>query len=179
MDAAPLAMSSLIPVNGHQPQRPRMLAPGARLIGDVRFGPDCSVWFNAVLRGDINPVILGARCNVQDNCTLHVSRRLPCTLADEVSMGHGAIAHACTIGAGTLLGMGSRVLDGAVIGAGALIAAGCVVPEGMTVPDHHLVAGVPGRVLKPLSAEQRERIGRIAGDYVAYQAMYPSLVESL
>ena len=169
-------MPVIMPVAGRAPQMPAFLAPNATLIGDVRFGPDCSVWFGAVLRGDINHIRLGAGCNVQDTCVLHVSRRLPCVLGDCVSLGHGAIAHACTIGDGTLLGMGSRVLDGAAIGAGVLVAAGCVVPEGMTVPDHHLIAGVPGRVLKPLSAELRERVARVAGDYVAYQQLYPDLI---
>ena len=169
-------MPVVLPVNGIHPQLPAFLAPNATLVGDVRFGPGCSVWFGAVLRGDINPVILGARCNVQDTCVLHVSRKLPCVLGDEVSMGHGAIAHACTVGDGALLGTGSRVLDGALIGKGVLVAAGCVVGEGMTVPDHHLIAGVPGRVIKPLAPELRERIGRIAGDYVTYQQLYPDII---
>jgi carbonic anhydrase/acetyltransferase-like protein (isoleucine patch superfamily) len=169
-------MSTVIPIGAKRPQLPAFLAPTAALIGDVRFGPDCSVWFGAVLRGDINHIALGARCNVQDNCVLHVSRKLPCILGDEVSLGHGAIAHACTIGDGTLLGMGSRVLDGAQVGRGVLVAAGCVVPEGMVVPDGHLIAGVPGRVIKPLGDEIRARIGRIAGDYVAYQQLYPDIV---
>jgi carbonic anhydrase/acetyltransferase-like protein (isoleucine patch superfamily) len=134
------------------------------------------VWFGAVLRADINPVIVGARCNIQDLCVLHVSRRSPCVLQDEVSLGHGAIAHACTIGGGSLLGMGSRVLDGAVLGEGVLVAAGCVVPEGLKVPSHHLIAGVPGKVIKPLPPELRARIGRIAGDYVAYQELYPQVM---
>jgi carbonic anhydrase/acetyltransferase-like protein (isoleucine patch superfamily) len=169
-------MPVVMSVNGMSPQLPAFLAPNATLVGDVRFGPHCSVWFGAVLRGDINAVILGSRCNVQDHCVLHVSRALPCILGDQVSMGHGAIAHACTVGDGSLLGMGSRVLDGAQIGKGVLVAAGCVVPERMQVPDHHLVAGVPGVVVKELSAVLRERIGRIAGDYVAYQALYPQII---
>lgn len=169
-------MPTIIPAGGKQPQLPRFLAPNATLVGDVRFGDGCSVWFGAVLRGDINPVILGARCNVQDNCVLHVSRKLPCVLHDEVSMGHLAICHACTIHRGVLVGMGAKVLDGAVVGEGSLIAAGCIVPEGMVVPPFHLVAGVPGRVVKPLGPEIRERIGRIAGDYVAYQELYPSIL---
>ncbi len=166
----------LIPIKGVSPQLPAFLAPNATLVGDVRFGPRCSVWFGAVLRGDINHVVLGDSCNVQDGCVLHVSRARPCVLGDRVSLGHGAIAHACTVRDGALLGMGSRVLDGAVVGEGVLVAAGCVVGEGLEVPPHHLVAGVPGRVVKPLSAELRERIGRIAGDYVAYQALYPDIV---
>jgi carbonic anhydrase/acetyltransferase-like protein (isoleucine patch superfamily) len=169
-------MPVVLSVNGASPQLPAFLAPNATLVGDVRFGAGCSVWFGAVLRGDINAVILGERCNVQDLCVLHVSRAQACVLGREVSMGHGAIAHACTVGDGALLGMGSRVLDGAVIGKGVLVAAGCVVGERMQVPDHHLVAGVPGKVIKELGGGLIERIGRIAGDYVAYQQLYPQLL---
>jgi carbonic anhydrase/acetyltransferase-like protein (isoleucine patch superfamily) len=169
-------MPIVLAVDGRQPQRPAFLAPNATLVGDVRFGADCSVWFGAVLRGDINHIALGEACNVQDNCVLHVSHRLPCVLGDRVSLGHGVIAHACTVGDGTLLGMGCRVLDGARVGAGVLVAAGCVVPEGMVVPDHHLIAGVPGRVVKPLGDELRQRVARVAGDYVAYQQLYPGIL---
>jgi carbonic anhydrase/acetyltransferase-like protein (isoleucine patch superfamily) len=169
-------MPLILPINGVSPQLPRFLAPNATLIGDITFGVDCSVWFGAVIRADINRIVFGDRCNVQDTCVVHLSQRLPCLLGDEVSMGHGAIAHACTVGHGTLLGMGSRVLDGARIGERCLIAAGCVVPEGLEVPDGHLVAGVPGKVIKPLAGGIVERIGRIAGDYVAYQQLYPALV---
>lgn len=172
-------MPVILPINGVAPQTPAFLAPNATLVGDVRFGPRCSVWFGAVLRGDINHVQLGADCNVQDTCVLHVSRTRPCVLGDRVSMGHGAIAHACTVKDGALLGMGSRVLDGAVVGAGVLVAAGCVVGESLVVPDHHLIAGVPGRVIKPLSSELRERIARVAGDYIAYQQLYPGIIAEI
>ena len=170
------AMACILPVNGISPQMPAFLAPNATLVGDVRFGAECSVWFGAVLRADINYISLGDRCNVQDLCCIHHSKRLPCVLGNGVSLGHGAIAHACTVGDGSLLGMGCRVLDGAVLGKGVLVAAGAVVPEGMVVPDHHLVAGVPGKVIKELSADLRERIARINGDYVAYQQLYPSIL---
>ena len=169
-------MALRIPINGITPQSPAFLAPNATLIGDVRFGTGCSVWFGAVLRADINHISIGDRTNIQDLCCLHVTRKQPCEVGAEVSFGHGAIAHGCTIGAGTLLGMGCKVLDRAVIGAGCLVAAGCVVPEGMEVPEGHLVAGVPGKVIKPLAAEIRERIGRVAGDYVTYQHLYPSIL---
>jgi carbonic anhydrase/acetyltransferase-like protein (isoleucine patch superfamily) len=172
-------MPVVLAANGRSPQLPAFLAPNATLVGDVRFGVECSVWFGAVLRADINAVILGDRCNVQDLCVLHVSRALPCVLGSRVSMGHGAIAHACTVGDGCLLGMGSRVLDGAVLGEGVLVAAGCVVPERMQVPAHHLIAGVPGVVIKELGQALRERIARIAGDYVAYQRLYPDLMDEV
>ena len=169
-------MACIIPVNGITPQLPDFLAPNATLVGDVRFGAGCSVWFSAVIRGDINHIAIGARSNIQDLCCLHVSQKLPCILGEEVSLGHGAIAHACTIGDQTLLGMGCKVLDGAVVGKRCLIAAGCVVPEGMVVPDGHLVAGVPGKVLKPLSPEQIARVVSVAGKYVNYQKLYPGLI---
>jgi carbonic anhydrase/acetyltransferase-like protein (isoleucine patch superfamily) len=168
-------MGLCIPIRGIHPQMPAFLAPNATLVGDVRFGPECSVWFGAVLRADLNYVSLGARCNVQDLCCLHVTKLLPCVLEDEVSLGHGVIAHGCTIGAGTLVGMGARILDRVRIGQRCIVAAGCVVPEGMEVPDGHLVAGVPGKVLKALSPEQQERIAPVAGNYVAYQQLYPEL----
>lgn len=169
-------MSFVIPVNGIQPQQPRFLAPGASLIGDVRFGRNCSVWFGAVLRGDINYVELGDACNVQDNCVLHVTKELPCILGNNVSMGHQATAHGCTVGDYCLLAMGCRVLDRVVLGEGALVAAGCVVPEGMQVPAHHLVAGVPGRIIKPLDESMRQHLRQIPSDYIGYQDLYPDYI---
>ncbi len=169
-------MATIIPIKGISPQQPAFLAPNATLVGDVRFGTGCSIWFGAVLRGDINYVQLGNDSNVQDLCCLHVSQKRPCILGNRVSLGHGAIAHACVVEDGVLLGMGSRVLDGAVVGAGCLVAAGCVVPEGMIVPPHSLIAGVPGRVIKPLAGELQERVARVAGDYLIYQQLYPDIL---
>ena len=176
MSASIPGMALIIPVGGHHPQLPSFLAPNATLIGDVRCGPECSVWFGAVLRGDINHVALGARCNIQDNAVLHVTKVFPCVLEDEVSVGHGALVHGCYIGKGTLVGMGAIILDGAKIGAGCLIAAGTVVPEGLEVADGHLVAGVPGKVIKALPENLKERISGVAGNYVAYRELYPSIM---
>ena len=169
-------MPTILAVDGVEPQRPAFLAPTATLVGDVRFGTECSVWFGAVLRGDINHVALGDRANVQDNCVLHVSKRLPCVIGARTSLGHCAVAHACTVGEDCLLGIHCSVLDGAVIGDGCLVAAGAVVPEGLEVPPDHLVAGVPARPIKPLKPELRERIRRINGDYVAYQQLHPQIL---
>jgi carbonic anhydrase/acetyltransferase-like protein (isoleucine patch superfamily) len=169
-------MAIILPVGGVEPQRPAFLAPNATLIGDVRFGTDCSIWFGAVLRGDINHIALGDRANVQDNCVLHVSKRMPCLIGARTSLGHCAVAHACTIVVDCLLGIHCSVLDGAVVGDGCLIAAGCVVPEGSEIPPDHLVAGIPGKPIKLLKPELRERIRRINGDYVAYQQLYPSIL---
>lgn len=171
-----IPMAHIFPIGDKHPQTPRFLAPNATLIGDVRFGESCSIWFGAVLRGDINYIQLGDRCNVQDNSVLHVSKKLPCILGNDVSMGHQSTAHACTVGDHCLLGMGSRVLDGAVLGKGVLVAAGCIVPEGMSVPDYHLIAGVPGRVIKPLNDAMRQRLQSLALNYVDYQSMYPDLI---
>ena len=172
----PFRMAHIIPIGDKHPQTPRFLAPNACLIGDIRFGASCSIWFGAVLRGDINYIQLGDRCNVQDNSVLHVSKKLPCILGNDVSMGHQSTAHACTVGDHCLLGMGSRVLDGAQLGNGVLVAAGCVVPEGMQVPDYHLIAGVPGRIIKPLDEQMRQRLKSLALSYVDYQHMYPDLL---
>ena len=169
-------MACVLPIDGVWPQMPAMLAPNATLVGDVRFGVDCSVWFGAVLRADINYISIGDRSNIQDHCVVHLSKRMPCIIGADTSLGHRATAHACTIGDGCLLGMHSVVLDGARIGHGCLVAAGAVVAEGMEVPPGHLVAGVPARVLKPLRGELSERMARIAGDYVAYQQLYPDLL---
>lgn len=169
-------MPVIYAINGVEPQRPAFLAPNATLIGDVRFGTGCSVWFGAVLRGDINFVALGDRANVQDNCVLHVSKRLPCVIGARTSLGHAAVAHACTVGEDCLLGIGCAVLDGATVGDGCLIAAGAVVPEGAVIPPDHLVAGIPGKPIKPIKPELRERIRRINGDYVAYQQLYPDIL---
>ena len=169
-------MATVLPINGISPQMPQFLAPNATLIGDVRFGEQCSIWFGAVLRADINYIAIGDRSNVQDNCVVHLSQARPCRIGHEVSLGHGAIAHACDIGDGCLLGMNSVVLDGARLGAGCLVAAGSVVGEGLEVPPGHLVAGSPAKIIKPLRSELRERIARIGGDYLRYQQLYPSIV---
>jgi carbonic anhydrase/acetyltransferase-like protein (isoleucine patch superfamily) len=162
--------------HGVRPTLPTFCAPNATLVGDVRCAPGSSVWFGAVLRGDINFIALGADSNVQDLCCLHVSPTMPCRIGERTTMGHGAIAHACTLGDECLLGMHSTVLDGAVIGDGCVIAAGAVVPEGMAVPPGHLVAGVPGKVIKPLSATIKERLARINNDYQRHAQEYRELV---
>jgi carbonic anhydrase/acetyltransferase-like protein (isoleucine patch superfamily) len=167
-------MPVILPYGGATPMTPMFLAPNATLVGDVRCGAECSVWFGAVLRADINRIELGAQVNIQDNAVLHVSRKLPCVLGDRVSVGHLAICHACTVGAGTLVGMGAKVLDGALVGAGCIIAAGAVVTEGMVVPDGMVVAGVPARVVKPVPEALRARFGATADHYVAYARGYLS-----
>ncbi len=149
------------------------IAEGAHVIGDVEIGKDCSVWFNAVIRGDVNYIRIGDRTNVQDNCVLHVTHeRFPLTIGSDVTIGHGAILHGASVGNWCLIGMGSRVLDGAKVGDYVLVAAGAIVLEGFEVPSGSLVAGVPARVRRELRAEERETLVRSAQNYVNYVRSY-------
>ena len=133
-----------------------VILPGAAVVGDVTFGPDCSVWFNAVIRGDGEPIVLGEGCNVQDCAVLH-SDVFPTVLGDYVTVGHGAIVHGCRVGGNTIVGMGAVVLNGAKIGRNCMVGAGAVVTGKMDAPDGSLVLGNPARVVRPLTE------GEIAG----------------
>src|SRR5262245_56098926 len=138
------------------------IAPGAVVVGDVEIGADSSVWYGSVLRGDVHSIRIGARSNLQDGCILHVTRdRFACRLGDEVTVGHRAVVHGCTVGDGALIGIGAIVLDGAEVGAGALIGAGAVVTPGAKIPERWIALGVPARPVRELTAgeveEQRAR----------------------
>lgn len=146
--------------------------PSAQLIGRVRLGERASVWFNCVLRGDINQITIGEESNVQDCSVLHVQDDVPVTIGNRVTLGHNVVAHACTIEDRTLIGMGSVVLDRAVIGTQSIVAAGALVPMGMIVPPRTLVAGVPARVKRDLTDEDVELIDHHWRNYVAYTAEY-------
>lgn len=148
------------------------VAPGARLVGDVTLGDHSSVWFNAVLRGDINRIVVGHHTNIQDNAVLHVADDFACRVGNWVTVGHGAIVHACTIEDETLIGMGATILDGAVIGAQSLIGANALVPQGFRVPPGSLVLGVPARVVRALEAVERARLKTWAEKYVTVAACY-------
>jgi carbonic anhydrase/acetyltransferase-like protein (isoleucine patch superfamily) len=149
------------------------IAENAALIGDVEIGNDCSIWYGAVLRADVNPIRVGSRTNIQDNCVVHVTTETwPTIIAEEVTIGHAAIVHGCTIHRGALIGMGSRVLDGAVIGESALVGAGALVPEGMKVPPRTLVIGVPARVKRPLTDEELQRLDQSWRHYIEYKENY-------
>lgn len=136
------------------------VAEGARIVGDVTLGADSSVWYNAVLRGDSAGIFIGAGSNVQDNVSIHVDADHPAIIGEKVSIGHNAVVHGCTVGDGSLIGMGAVVLSGAVVGNGCLIAGGAVILGGTVIPDGSLVAGVPAKVRRSLSDE--ERAGLIA-----------------
>lgn len=134
------------------------VAPTASVIGDVTLGAGASVWYGAVVRGDVETITVGARANVQDNVTLHADPGFPVTIGERVSIGHNAVVHGATVEDDCLIGMGATVLNGAVIGAGSLVAAQALVPQGMVVPAGSLVAGVPAKVRRELSAEEREGV---------------------
>ena len=154
--------------------RPRLgrdvfVADGARVIGDVHLGDQASVWFGAVLRGDYMPIRVGARTNVQDNAVLHItSGESATTLGDDVTVGHAAIVHGCTVGHRCLVGMGSVVLDGAVIGDDCFIAAGSLVTPGTVIPARSFVIGRPAKAVRPVTERDLESIRLAAIRYVEY-----------
>ncbi|TDN92757.1 gamma carbonic anhydrase family protein [Microbacterium sp. BK668] len=144
------------------------VASGARVIGAVTLADGASVWYNAVLRGDSDAIRIGAGSNLQDNVSVHVDAGHPTVIGENVSVGHNAVVHGCTIGDGSLIGMGSVVLSGAVIGDGCLVAGGAVVLEGAVIPPGSLVAGVPAKVRRELTHEERAAILRNADTYRAH-----------
>lgn len=148
------------------------IAPNATVLGDVTLGDESSIWFNGVVRGDIAPIRIGNQTNVQDGCILHVGATHPCLLGDRVSLGHGAVVHGATVEDDCLIGMRATVLNGAIIGRGSIVGAGAVVPENMVVPPNSLVMGVPAKVIKEVSAKQREGITATAIGYAGYARGY-------
>jgi carbonic anhydrase/acetyltransferase-like protein (isoleucine patch superfamily) len=147
------------------------ISPHAYVRGVVTIGPDSSVWPMAVIRGDEGVITIGARCNVQDGCILHADTDAYLTIGDDVTMGHGAIIHGCTVGDSVLIGMGAVILNHAVIGNECLIAARALITEGMVVPPRSVVMGIPGKV-KPLRDDQLDRIRRNAQSYVDLKQLY-------
>lgn len=143
------------------------VAPTAVVLGDVTLGPEASVWYHTVLRGDTASIVVGEATNVQDGTVIHVDEGQPAVIGARVGIGHRAILHGCTVEDECLIGMGSVVLNGVRVGAGSVIAAGAVVPEGMQVPPGSLVMGVPARVARPVDAALRSRIRSTWEHYVA------------
>ena len=142
------------------------VAPGARVIGDVHLGEESSVWYGAVLRGDTEPIRVGARTNIQDGCVLHADPGYPAIVGDDCVVGHKAIVHGCQIGDGCLVGMGAIILNGAKVGEGSIVAAGALVPENREFPPHSLIVGVPAKRVKDVSDEQTADIARGVRTYV-------------
>jgi carbonic anhydrase/acetyltransferase-like protein (isoleucine patch superfamily) len=147
-------------------------AHNATVVGDVTLGDSASFWFNAVVRGDVAPVVIGPRTNVQDNAVIHCDNGVPNIIGADVVIGHGAIVHGKSVGDGSLIGMGATVLGQSVIGKRCLIAAGAVVPPGLVVPDEMVVMGVPGKIVRPVRAEEFAYMQGLAKHYVQLAQRY-------
>jgi carbonic anhydrase/acetyltransferase-like protein (isoleucine patch superfamily) len=151
-------------------------APTSVVLGRVSLAAGASVWYHAVLRGDCESISLGAGSNIQDNCSVHADLGFPVVVGENVSVGHNAVLHGCTVEDGVLIGMGATVLNGARIGAGSLVAAQALVPQGMQVPPGSLVAGVPARVRRELTGEERALVRLNAEHYVALAGVHREAV---
>ncbi len=169
-------MALIIPVRDKSPQLgPNcFVAPNATLIGDIEMGEDCSIWFNAVLRGDVNFVKMGNKVNIQDGACIHCTfEKCGTTIGNSVSIGHHAIVHGCTLHDHVLVGMGAIIMDKAVVHSNTIIAAGAVVLENTICEPNSIYAGVPAKKVKTISPELTEgEINRIANNYVRYAAWY-------
>ena len=148
-----------------------VILPGAAVVGDVTFGPDCSVWFNAVVRGDGEPIVLGRGCNVQDCAVLH-SDLFPTVLGDYVTVGHGAIVHGCTVGDNSTVGMGAVILNGAKIGKDCMVAGGAVVTGKTDAPDGSLLVGNPARTVRTLTGDEIAGMRDNAEHYIRLREAY-------
>ena len=164
----------ILPYEGRTPRiaPTAFVAPTATVIGDVTIGEEASVWFGAVLRGDVGRVEVGARANVQDNAVLHSTAHIPTVVGEGATIGHGAVLEGCTVQRGALIGMNAVVLHEAVVGEEALVAAGSVVTDGTQIPPRTVAAGAPCRVRKPLSGSSAEWITRAAAAYVGLSRRY-------
>lgn len=169
-------MATILTVEGVKPEvgNDCFIAPNATIVGDVQCGDECSFWFNAVVRGDVNSIRMGNRVNVQDGAVIHCTyEKTTAIIGNNVSIGHNAIVHGCAIEDNVLIGMGAIVMDNAVVEEGAIIAAGSVVLEGTHVKAGELYAGVPAKFRKHVSKELREgEIKRIADNYVKYSSWF-------
>lgn len=142
------------------------VAPTATVIGNVDIREDASIWFNTVIRGDNEPIVIGERSNIQEGCVLHTDPGYPMTLEADCTIGHMVMLHGCTVEEGALVGIGSIVLNGARIGAGSLVGANTLIPEGKVIPPRSLVVGSPGRVVRELTHEQVAGVRATASRYV-------------
>lgn len=169
-------MATILPVKGVVPRYGAncFLAPNATLVGDVVMGDDCSVWFNAVVRGDVNSIRIGNKVNIQDGAVIHCTyQKTTVHLGNNVSVGHNAIVHGCRVHDNVLIGMGAIVMDNCEIGSNTIIAAGAVVTEGTKVPPGCIFAGVPARKVKDISEELISgEIHRIAENYLMYSSWF-------
>lgn len=164
----------ILPFKNKQPilNKTAFIAPGAHVIGDVRLEADASIWFGAVLRGDMGAIRIGRRTNVQDGAVLHGDHGLAVRIGDDVTIGHQATVHACTVKSRCLIGIGARILTGAVIGENSLVGAGSLVLEGVKIPAGSLVLGAPARVVRRLSALEIRGLKQQALRYAQYARHY-------
>jgi len=151
---------------------PLFVAGNATIIGDVTIGKQVGIWFGAVIRADRDRIVIGDRSNIQDNCVMHTSKGFPVIIGNDVSVGHGAILHGCTIGNQVLIGMGAIIINGAKVGGGSIIGAGAVITEGKDIPPNSVVIGVPGKVVKQTDQAQQQNILHNAASYVELAREY-------
>jgi carbonic anhydrase/acetyltransferase-like protein (isoleucine patch superfamily) len=155
------------------------VADNAVVVGDVTLEEDASVWFGCAIRGDNEPIHIGARSNIQEGCVLHTDPGFPLRVGTDCTIGHMVMLHGCTIGDGALIGIGAIVLNGAKIGAGTLIGAGALVGEGKEIPPNSLVVGSPGKVIRELTPENIERMRRGAAHYVQKARKYATIMKRM
>lgn len=169
-------MAIILPVKGVSPQIPQdcFIAPNATVVGDVIMGSECSVWFNTVIRGDVNSIHMGNKVNVQDGACIHCTyEKTKTIIGNNVSIGHNAIVHGCTVEDNVLIGMGAIVMDNVKIGSNSIIAAGAVVLENTEVPPGSIFAGVPAKKVKDISQELlKGEVKRIANNYIMYSSWF-------
>ena len=170
-----MPQSHIISWQGHHPKIADgvFVASGAAIIGQVSLAEDVNVWFNTVIRGDVNTIKVGARTNIQDNTTVHVTSKTgPTVIGNDVTIGHNAVIHACTIEDLCLIGMGSTILDGAVIGRGSFVAAGSVVTPGKIMPPGMMIMGSPAKPVRELTEQEKNFLQTSARDYVKTAQSY-------
>jgi len=148
------------------------IAPNATVIGDIRLADNASVWWNAVLRGDNDPIHVGANTNIQDGSVLHTDEGIPMHIGADVTVGHLVMMHGCTVGDGSLIGIGSIILNRAVIGKSCIVGANTLIPEGKVFPDRVLIVGSPGKVIRELSDDEVLRLRKSAAHYVSNAGRY-------
>jgi carbonic anhydrase/acetyltransferase-like protein (isoleucine patch superfamily) len=165
----------ILPVKGVDPKwgSDCFIAPNATIVGDVTMGHSCSVWFNAVLRGDVNSITIGNETNIQDGAVIHATyQRAATTIGSRVSIGHNAIVHGCTLQDNILIGMGAIVMDNAVIEPYTIIAAGSVVLEGTLCEGGNIYAGTPAKKIKPITEDQRALLNKLPDNYIMYSGWF-------
>ncbi|MDN3016041.1 gamma carbonic anhydrase family protein [Paenibacillus sp. BSR1-1] len=168
-----------IPYNGYSPKihESVFVAPGVYLVGDVQIGKDSTVWFNAVLRADEGPIIVGERCSIQDNTTIHLYEGCPVIIEDDVTVGHNVILHGCKVGRNSIIGMGSTLLDNVEVGEECIIGANTLLAGGIKIPPRSLVVGSPGKVVRELNEKDLQLLKMSSESYVQKGKEYKEILE--